>query len=278
MIRRLDNRDRELCMVYIRSHEHETTFLHGNVLDIGLENDPSVRRCADYFGWFETDPSTGCETLHGILPFYNLGSCIPHWDSNAAVEPFLALMRERPFEVLLGMRHVVEPFVQGLEGTRAIRERDDSWYMVNRDPVPFFVDGLTFRLGDAEDEEIVRFINDCSVRCLGNRVTLDQQRTGMRQNQGGKGWLLGVKDGRYVSMACLQSYTDTLQQIGGVATPAAEQGKGYCKATVYEMCRRIRANGHIPSLFVVQDNEPAVRAYRRIGFERTADYLMVKYE
>ncbi len=44
------------------------------------------------------------------------------------------------------------------------------------------------------------------------------------------------------------------------------------------MCRRIRANGHIPSLFVVQDNEPAVRAYRRIGFERTADYLMVKYE
>jgi len=134
MIRRLDNRDRELCMAYIRSHEHETTFLHGNVLDIGLENDPSVRRCADYFGWFETDPSTGCETLHGILPFYNLGSCIPHWDSNAAVEPFLALMRERPFEVLLGMRHVVEPFVQGLEGTRAIRERDDSWYMVNRDP------------------------------------------------------------------------------------------------------------------------------------------------
>lgn len=277
MLRRLDNQDRDTCMAYIRMHEQETTFLHGNVLDIGLENDPALRRCADYYGWFEDDPGTGLPVLHGILPFYNLGSCIPHWDSEAAVEPFLACMRDRPFEVLLGMRHVVEPFVEGLEGARTLRERDDSWYMVNRDPVPFFVEGMSFRLGDAEDEAIVRFITDCNVRCLGNRFTVEQQQAAMRQNHGGKGWLLGVKDGRYVSMACIQSYTDTMQQIGGVATPAEEQGKGYCKATVYEMCRRIRANGHIPSLFVRQDNPPAVNAYRRIGFERTADYLMVKY-
>ncbi len=277
MIRKMDNRDRAQCMAYIRSHEHETTFLHGNVLDIGLENDPSIRRCADYFGWFEPDPETGLDTLRGILPFYNLGSCIPHWESEAAVTPFLSLMRDRPFEVLLGMRHVVEPFVQGLAGYRQIRERDDSWYMVNRNPAPHVVEGLSFRLGDAEDEEIVRFIADCNVRCLGNSFTEEQMRASMRQNRGGRGWLLGVMDGRYVSMANIQSYTDTLQQIGGVATPASEQGKGYCKATVYELCRRIQANGHVPSLFVRRNNLPAVSAYTRIGFERTADYLMVKY-
>ncbi len=278
MIRKLDNQDRDLCMAYIRSHEMDTTFLHGNVLDIGVENRPEIRRSGDYFGWFEPDvekPDELC--LHGILPFYNLGSCIPHYDSNKAISPFLELMRERHFDVLLGMSSIIEPLYEGLKDVKIVKERDDSWYMTNPEPVSQINAELTFRLGNWEDVGMVRFIADCSRICLGNDTDEEKQREAMRQNEGGAGWLLAETGGRFVSMACLQTYTDTLYQIGGVATPEPERGKGYCKATVYELCQRIRSVGKIPSLFVIKENTPAVRAYEHIGFVKRADYLMMKF-
>ena len=85
-----------------------------------------------------------------------------------------------------------------------------------------------------------------------------------------------MKDGKFVSHAKIQAYTNTIGQVGAVYTEEEERGKGYGKAVVSEICRRIIARNKIPTLIVRKNNVPAVKAYTALGFEKFDDYLLIK--
>ena len=61
MIRLLTQSDKEKIMDYIGRNELETSFLYANVIEFGIDNNPDMRRCGDYYGFFEG------EELRGIL-------------------------------------------------------------------------------------------------------------------------------------------------------------------------------------------------------------------
>lgn len=271
MIRLLDNGDKAEVLEYLGRNEIETSFLYANVINIGLENDKEIRRCADYFGFF-------CgERLKGILPFYNLGSCIPHYETEDAVACFADIMKKRKFEYLMGMDRIVRPIYEGIREHKNILKCNESIYFINKDFIPFTVGGL--ELIDAKEATGERKFVDFLIRVrnigFGENVTGEEAVRSLGTDPEEDAVIAAV-NGEPVAFAKIQTYTDTLSQIGSVYTEEAHRGKGYCKAVVSEICRRIEGKGKMPALFARKNNTPAVRAYLALGFRHFDDYLFIE--
>lgn len=273
MLRLLTDRDKNLLLDYHSRNEIETTFFYSNVVEFGVDNNRAMRRCADYFGWFEDG------SLRGVLPFYNLGSCIPHFESDRAIPGFAALMKERSFEFLLGMDRVVRPLYRELEGAREAAEYNDSSFFMNRAFRPYTCGGLDFLdpCGAAGEEKVIDFI--VHARREGFHENIDREHVieMLEQTCPGEDKIVALSAGKPVAYAAIQTITATTAQIGAVFTLEEERGRGYCKAVVSELCRRIASRNKIPTLFVRKNNVPAVKAYNTIGFEHVNDYSFIRF-
>lgn len=271
MIRLLTQSDKEIVMNYIGRNEIETSFLYANVIEFGIDNNPDMRRCGDYYGFFEG------EELRGILPFYNLGSCIPHYESVEAVPFFAEIMRKRDFKFLLGMRKDVMPLYEEIKNHKKIAEYSESSYFINKNFKPFILEGVSFidAVG-ASDDKIVDFVLEGRIRGANQAATREDIIKSLSQRAGEEDYIIAQKDGKMVSQAAIQTYTPKINQIGSVYTPEEERGKGYAKAVVSEICKRIIERGKMPTLMVKKDNTPAIRAYNALGFEHYDDYLLIK--
>lgn len=271
MIRLLTQSDKEIVMNYIGRNEIETSFLYANVIEFGIDNNPEMRRCGDYYGFFEG------EELRGILPFYNLGSCIPHYESVEAVPFFAEIMRKRDFKFLLGMRKDVMPLYEEIKNHKNIEEYSESSYFINKNFKPFILEGVSFidAVG-ASDDKIVDFVLDGRIRGANQAATREDIIKSLSQRAMEEDFIIALKDGKMVSQAAIQTYTPKINQIGSVYTPEEERGKGYAKAVVSEICKRIIERGKMPTLMVKKDNTPAIRAYNALGFEHYDDYLLIK--
>jgi RimJ/RimL family protein N-acetyltransferase len=273
MVRVLNNMDKDLVLNYLDKNNIETSFIIGNVLTFGLENDKTKGMCGDYYGYFE-----GGE-LKGILPFYNIGNCTPHYESVKAINEFSEIMASKDFYTLMGMEYIIEPFYIILNEVKALRFYSETSYYTNNAFKPYYLDGVEFISGDKLPSEIAsRFIlkafedNFDSIR---NRKELSQAYT---KRSIEKDYLFLVKNGEIKAQASIQTYTNRINQVGGVFTLNSERGKGYCKAVVSELCRRIISSGRTPTLMVGKNNTPAIRAYKALGFTHYDDYLIINFE
>lgn len=271
MIRILAQPDKQMIMEYIGRNEIETSFLYANIIQFGVDNNPDIRRCGDYYGYFEG------EELRGILPFYNLGSCIPHFETVAAVPLFARLMKERNFQHLLGMQKIIKPLYEETKDYKETVEYDESSYYVNKSFRPFKAVGLSFIDATRADDDIVDFIIDARIKGFNQIATREDIAKSLVQRGTEEDFIIAEKDGKMVAQACIQTYTPKISQIGGVYTAKEERGKGYAKSVVSEICGRIVERGKIPTLAVKKDNTPAVRAYNALGFEHYDDYLIVRF-
>lgn len=272
MLRSLQESDKQAILHYLKRNEIETSFLYANIVTFGVENQKDQRRCADYYGFFED------HTLKGILPFYNLGSCIPHFETDAAIPVFGQLMKERDFKRLMGMDRVIRPLYKQIRDFKKVEEYSESSYFSIDHLQSFTVDDLVFVDAKETDEAAVDFIVNARSEGFNDIVTKDDVVKALKYRTEEEDFIIAVKNGKRVAQACVQTYTDRVNQIGGVFTLNEERGKGYCKAVVAELCKRIISRNKIPTLFVVKDNASAVRAYRALGFQYYADYLLVKFE
>lgn len=273
MIRQLTQDDKETVLEYLRRNEIETSFLYANVIEFGIDNNPKKRRCGDYYGYFDG------EALRGILPLYNLGSCIPHYESDAAVPFFAEIMKERSFEFLLGMQKHIKPLYEAIKEYKETKSYDESSYFVNRDFKPFILEGAKFlQANGLSDEKAAEFILQSRVKGFNQDVTIEEVGKSLVQRGEEEEYLVLEKDGKMVATANIQTYTPKINQIGAVYTAVEERGKGYCKAIVSEMCSRIIARGKIPTLSVKKHNTPAIRAYNALGFGHYDDYLIIRYK
>jgi uncharacterized protein len=272
MIRLLTQADKEMILEYLKRNEIGTSFLYANVIEFGVDNDPNIRRCADYYGFFDGD------ILKGILPFYNLGSCIPHFESVDAVPLFAGIMKDRDFEFLLGMHSVIKPLYDEIKAYKEIHTYDESSYFINKSLKPFVLDGVSFIIAKGVvSDNIVDFVLESRVKGFNQTATREDIKKSILQRGEEEEYIFLEKDGRIVAQACIQTYTPGISQIGAVYTTEEERGKGYCKAIVSELCRRIIDKGKMPTLSVKKKNLPAVKAYTALGFEAYEDYLIIRY-
>lgn len=278
MIRLLKNHDKQIMLEYIRKYPAETTFLYGNVMNFPIENDTSKRRCADYYGYFE-DSKSEKSKLKGIIPFYNLGSCIPHYESPDAVVEFAKLLKDRNFEFLLGMKKIIQPLYEYIKPYKKEKEYEDSSYFVLKEFKPYNVSAPNayFFNADGNNDDVVKFMN--SARRLGfkDNLTLEESKKSLLQRGKEEEIIILSVDGKMVATAAVQTGTDEINQIGGVVTMPEERGKGYCKAVVSKLCENIISRGKQSTLMVVNSNTPALKAYQSLGFEYYDDYLFINY-
>ncbi|WP_425060358.1 GNAT family N-acetyltransferase [Sporomusa carbonis] len=250
-----------------------TTFLSGNLDKFGIENDKISRRCGDYYGYFEEGK------LKGVLTFFNLGSVMPHFESSGAVNAFAEIMRQRKFEVVAGMKYVVEPLFQAVVQHKKVLAYEDSYYFVNNkfNPYTMQCDGL---IADAEQVDrslAIDFVVEAYRQGFRRRFNREMAAKMLDERAAGEDFIFLLTDGKPRAQAAIQVITSRIKQIGGVYTSEDSRGRGYCKALVSELCRRIIASGKTPTLMSRKDNIPAVKAYQAVGFEYFDDYLMVKF-
>ena len=260
-----------MVLEYLEKHHIETTFLIGNVELLGLENNKELRRCGDYYGYFQD------ESLRGVLPFYNLGSCIPHYDSDFAIPYFAGLLKERNFKHLLGMEGIIKPLYEQIKHIKITEEYSEDSYYINNAFKPFIHDDVTIKEASIEDIQIVHFYMRARKEGFNEAVTSQDVIIALKQKPKNEDFIFITKGNVITAQACVQATTDKIEQIGAVFTAGEERGKGYCKAVVSELCSRIIARGKTPTLMVTKTNIPAVKAYSALGFKHYDDYLIITF-
>jgi len=91
----------------------------------------------------------------------------------------------------------------------------------------------------------------------------------------------GLRDaGRLVSAAGVHVYSPhyRVAALGNIATHPAHRGKGYGTLVTARLCRTLLDEVEHIGLNVKANNEPALRCYRRLGFEVVARYAEFDFE
>jgi uncharacterized protein len=92
-----------------------------------------------------------------------------------------------------------------------------------------------------------------------------------------RGWSFSrIEDGRVLFKAEIGSQTSRASQLQGVYVDREHRGRGLGTAGVATVVRTVLAEGSpAVTLYVNADNEPARRAYERVGFRRTRLFASV---
>ncbi|QDR79690.1 GNAT family N-acetyltransferase [Sporomusa termitida] len=273
MLRLLTGGDINEVRLYLERNYLESVVLNGNITRCGLDNNRIDRRCGDYYGYFQAG------LLQGIVAFYNLGSVIPHFESPGAVPGFGELLRQRRFEVLAGMKRVVEPLNLALRGHKRILDYEDSNYLLNRESklpaVPASV--RLVNAGEVERSAALGFIVKAYRQGFSRRFNHELAAKLIDDRSPGEDFIFLLEDDVPKAQAMIQVTTNRVSQIGGVYTSESSRQQGFCKILVAELGRRIQQAGKISVLTVRKDNSPAGKAYQAIGFAHYDDYLVIKY-
>lgn len=271
MFRQLNEWDRDIIFAYLDRNEEETAFLIGNSLQFGIMNRSNVLRCGDYFGYFEGN------TLKGIIAFYNLGNCIPHYESVRAIPYFSQLMKMRRFSMLLGVDRLIRPLFESIRYYKSLREYEECSYCTNSDFKPFKLEGAEFIEVSADNDiSILSFVRKAYLRGFGAERTIEDTKLLLSQKGEQEEFIILSVDKNPVAQACIQTFTDSTSQIGAVYTLEEERGKGYAKAVVSELCERIIHKGKLPTLIVNKENTPALSAYKALGFAQHDEYIIIR--
>jgi ribosomal protein S18 acetylase RimI-like enzyme len=256
---------------YLQRNEKEADFLLGSVLQFGVTNRRNILRCGDYFGYFEGD------ALKGIIVFNNLGSCVPHYESVEAILYFSRLMIMRRFSMLLGTDRLIRPLFEAISRYKSMREYEECSYCINSDLKPFKLQGIEFiDVSKDNDISILDFVRKAYLKGFGAERTIEDTRLLLSQRHEDEEFIILSKDDKLIAQACIQTFTDSINQIGAVYTLEEERSKGYAKAVVSELCERIVQRGKRPTLVVNKYNTPALNAYNALGFEHNEDYLIIR--
>lgn len=272
MLKLLKQSDMPAVLAYLYRYPVEAAFLLGNILTYGIEKRSRRGRSGDYFGYY-----IGAE-LKGVIAFYNLGSCIPHYESQEAIAELSRLMLRRNYKMVLGFHKMVGPLIECLGSKKPLRENAESQYMINRQLKPFALEGALFKTA-AEVGEIraADFVANAYRRGYNDIKSRQEILKMFREHTEDEQFLFLLINGEIKAQAYVQTSTPAIAQIGGVYTMEEERGRGYCKAITSEFSRRIICKGKLPSLIVRNDNIPAKRAYEHIGFCYYDDYSIVKF-
>jgi ribosomal protein S18 acetylase RimI-like enzyme len=76
------------------------------------------------------------------------------------------------------------------------------------------------------------------------------------------------QDGKIVSVAGTHICTPQIAHLGSIVTDEAYRNRGFAAACTSTLCEDLASKGRIISLFVKNENAPAIRMYEKLGFVR----------
>jgi predicted GNAT family acetyltransferase len=131
----------------------------------------------------------------------------------------------------------------------------------------------TAKLDVSDAEHIATIMRDADPEFWGNQT--GQQV--VEQIKQGVAWL-GVKiNGELVSIGSTR-LTEWAGLIGVVATRKAYRNRGYATSIVSELVEQILEKLPIALIFVLTDNPPAIRVYKKVGFKPYRTYFFMRGE
>lgn len=271
-LQKLGSDDNEKLLNYLKKNEVETTLIIGNVKQFGIDNNKSKRRCGDYFGYMENDK------LQGIIAFYNLGNCIPHFENTNSIPFFSNIIKEKSVENLLGMSKYILPLYEQIKDHKDIKAVSNYSYLINTNFKSFMAkDAVVVNCESVNRESAIEFIIEANNLGFNRACTQEEALKTIKERSTEEDEVFVIKDGRIVARASIQGCADNICQIGGVYTSAQYRGNGYCKAAVSEICRRVKKRGKVPSIMVRKDNMAALKAYEALGFEHYDDNIIISF-
>lgn len=129
------------------------------------------------------------------------------------------------------------------------------------------VDGNLEQLRSSQLELAAKMIEEASI-AIGDRI-LSRAESHQAAREQLKQQVLYIwrdSEGKAVAF-CDRNQDDNYVKISQCYTVPEERGKGYAAQMIYEICRDIIENGHIPMLYADAYYASSNRCYQKIGFE-----------
>jgi predicted GNAT family acetyltransferase len=124
---------------------------------------------------------------------------------------------------------------------------------------------------DASDaEQIAAIMNKADPEFWGE-VTTDQVAESMSSTN----WI-GIKLKGELASICRTRITEQVGHIVTVATHEAHRNKGYATSLVSHSVNSILNKTSTAIIYVLNDNQPAIRAYNKVGFKPYKTYYFIK--
>ncbi|MHC4598995.1 MAG: GNAT family N-acetyltransferase [Planctomycetota bacterium] len=279
-IRKLGPGDEEALEGFLRGHADTSMFLRSNLRLAGIEY-RSERFQGDYFGRFVQGRLTAAAGL-----FWNGNLILQVPDDLEPLLNRIAPSLDRPVEWLSG------PWEQvarargslGLTATPATYEGRDGLFSLElarlRVPGPLATGKVRCRRPrKAELEGLTDWRISYNADVIGSTDSPEfrrQCREGLESDlDEGVLWVLERND-RLVSMSDFNARLPDIAQIGGVWTPHEFRCNGYARSVVAGSLLEARGWG-VERAILFTDSEPAVKAYRALGFRRIGEYGLIRF-
>jgi GNAT superfamily N-acetyltransferase len=267
--------DAERLIAYLMGAEASNTFMLGNLLYYGVENDRHTLRRGEYWGYFESGE------LAGVAAYYNNSQCMVSLTDDSAARQMAGDIADSGARLVLGGDASVRPVLREMRAGGGRISAHSQLFMERAGEAPVLAGpraGVEFE--DARGREGDRAVQDFILRCMregfGFDVSRGTVRRLLREKTRYESYLLLKTGGKYVAQAHIQARTPGFSQIGGVCTLPEERRRGYARAVVERLLFLImQDSGRKACLVVNSDNEPAKRMYAEMGFRETGRLMLV---
>jgi predicted GNAT family acetyltransferase len=266
MIRKFTPADEQTILNFAYTRERENMFVIGS---FRAYPDPFKRNV--YLGYYEGDKLIGIGTHFG-----RFGSLVVNAQNsdvlNAMVDAFVS--QDVKVEGVPCFRRYGIPIVERLRthGIEPKVVRDETVYLLTKETFFDHSTGETVKPTEADVDEIITLGRVVDGEDPAKEIT-ERER---EQISISEEWILR-KEGKIVSKATIHGVSKHYTQIGGVMTHPDYQGKGYAKQTVSAVSKYWIDQGKQIILFSRNDNIPAMKVYKAIGFQPIDDYIIAEY-
>lgn len=263
---------------YLMREETANTFMLGNLLYFGVEDDRRTFRCGEYWGYFN-----GGE-LAGVVAFFNNSQCMVYHTDGSVIRPMSQQIADSCVRLVLGSDRCVRPMapmLRNIPGRMVVR----SQLFMERGASPLSIPPVlppALEFEDAKRRGNSRAVQDFIVRAMkdgfGYNVSRNTVKRLLREKTEFEPYLLLKAGDKYVAQAHIQSRTPDFCQIGGVCTLPEERRHGYGKAVVERLAGMIPQDGGRRACLVVNvENDSARRLYDSLGFRETGMLMLIDY-
>ncbi len=277
MRRLLRHRDTDALTAFLMQDEAANTFLLGNLLYFGIQDNRRMFRCGDYWGYFRDG------ALVGVVAFFNNSQCMVYYTDAAVLGPLCEQIADNPVRLVLGCEVCVRPMVEPLRmlaGRIAARRQFFMEFRSTEINAKAF-EGLEFE--QARPLRGSRAMQDFILRCMKDGFGFSMRRSTVKrllqERTPDEHYLVLKVDRKYVAQAHIQAVTPGYAQIGGVCTLPEERNRGYGYIIVSRMLALI-AGQMAPRracLVVDDDNHNARRLYEALGFRVVRDLMLIDF-
>jgi GNAT superfamily N-acetyltransferase len=268
--------DTEKLISFLMGDETANTFMLGNLLYYGVENDRRTLRRGEYWGYYDSG------AMLGATAYFNNAQCMLYHTDDAVARQMASDILDSSARLLLGSDRCMRPVLPLLAGPQGNLSAHSQLFMERHGEMPlmYCCDGYEFE--DARGKRDNRAVQDFILRCMregfGFHVARGTVHRLLREKTQYEPYLLLKVGGKYVAQAHIQARTPGFCQIGGVCTLPEERRRGYARAVVMKLMGMIAQDGGRKACLVVNDdNCDARKIYGELGFRETGRLILADF-